>query len=191
MEQKRKEDLVNSDDIFKYQLLSRLQSDCEYYLGNGNRNKKQLWAEDEREQIEVMKLLYNSFGDENKPEWLSMTDIENYEKQMVVDITLEERYTEAMRMTGYDRIETPTDSMATVSFVFRTAPERRIDADGWEALGEELEGMRPILESDRAKYEDLIHPSGRIAYYTLNLEGSGMDSDLKPVTYSKDRKSVV
>ena len=55
MEQKRKEDLVNSDDIFKYQLLSRLQSDCEYYLGNGNRNKKQLWAEDEREQIEVMK----------------------------------------------------------------------------------------------------------------------------------------
>ena len=89
MEQKRKEDLVNSDDIFKYQLLSRLQSDCEYYLGNGNRNKKQLWAEDEREQIEVMKLLYNSFWDENKPEWLSMTDIENYEKQMVVDITLE------------------------------------------------------------------------------------------------------
>lgn len=33
MEQKRKEDLVNSDDIFKYQLLSRLQGDCEYYLG--------------------------------------------------------------------------------------------------------------------------------------------------------------
>lgn len=190
MEQKRKEDLVNSDDIFKYQLLSRLQGDCEYYLGNGNRNKKQLWAEDEREQIEVMKLLYNSFGDENKPEWLSMTDIENYEKQMVVDITLEERYTEAMRMTGYDRIETPTDSMATVSFVFRTAPERRIDADGWEALGEELEGMSPILESDRAKYEDLIHPSGRIAYYTLNLEGSGMDSDLKPVTYSNIKDAL-
>ena len=100
MEQKRKEDLVNSDDIFKYQLLSRLQSDCEYYLGNGNRNKKQLWAEDEREQIEVMKLLYNSFWDENKPEWLSMTDIENYEKQMVVDITLEERYTVRRHIVG-------------------------------------------------------------------------------------------
>lgn len=34
------------------------------------------------EHIEDMKKLYNSFPDERKPEWLSMEEIETYEKEM-------------------------------------------------------------------------------------------------------------
>lgn len=65
---------------YKYQLLSRLQMDCKYFLTHPN--EKHLWAENVSEHIEAMKTLYNSFSDKEKPEWLSMNDIEKYEKEM-------------------------------------------------------------------------------------------------------------
>lgn len=74
--------ILQSDDKFRYQLLSRLQMDCNYYLGYGNRNKKALWAESEEKQIEAMKELWNSFADDEKPEWLTWEDILNYEGEM-------------------------------------------------------------------------------------------------------------
>ena len=67
---------------FNYMLLDRLRTDCDYYLGNGNRNKKYLWAGDEKRQIEKMKELYNSFSDDNRPEWITLEEIEKYEKEM-------------------------------------------------------------------------------------------------------------
>lgn len=66
---------------FNNMLLGRLQADCEYYLGFGNRDKKRLWALDEIEQIEKMKELYAWLPE--KPEWISMEMIESYENQMV------------------------------------------------------------------------------------------------------------
>jgi hypothetical protein len=68
---------------FNYQLLDRLRSDCDYYLGYGNRYAKYLWAGNEAEQIEKMKELYNSFSDDKKPEWLTMDQILEYEKEMI------------------------------------------------------------------------------------------------------------
>lgn len=190
MEQERKDELLKRDETYRYQLLDRMRSDCEYYLGNGHRNYRQLWAEDEREQIEVMKLLYDSFPDGKKPEWLSRTDIENYEKQMLRGRTLEERYTEAMRLAGYERVAAPVDSMATVSFVLQADSDVEINVDGWAALGYALEEISPVYESDRAKFEELIHPQDRISYYTQNLGGSGEGSDLKPVAYPDIKKAL-
>ena len=69
---------------FNYMLLDRLKTDCDYYLGNGNRNKKYLWAGDEKKQIEKMKELYNSFSDDDKPEWITLENIEKYEKEMII-----------------------------------------------------------------------------------------------------------
>ena len=66
-----------------YQLLGRLQMDCDYYLGYGNRYEKHLWAGNVKDQIEKMKELYNSFADDEKPEWLTYDDILNYEKEMM------------------------------------------------------------------------------------------------------------
>lgn len=68
---------------FDYMMLSRLQTDCKYYLGNGNRNKENLWAGDEQKQINEMKKLYNKFVDDDKPEWLTYEQILDYEKSMV------------------------------------------------------------------------------------------------------------
>lgn len=75
--------LTNPKDRFNYQLLDRLRIDCEYYLGNGNRNVKHLWANNEKEQIEKMKELYNSFSDNGKPKWLTYEQILQYEKLMI------------------------------------------------------------------------------------------------------------
>lgn len=64
----------------EYMLLSRLQMDCNYYLGAGNRNSKHLWAGTPKEQIEKMKELYSKLV--VKPEWLSEKNISDYEKAM-------------------------------------------------------------------------------------------------------------
>lgn len=68
---------------FNYQMLDRLRSDCEYYLGYGNRYAKNLWAKDEQEQIDEMKKLHNSFPENEKPEWLTYEEILQYEKAMI------------------------------------------------------------------------------------------------------------
>lgn len=75
-------DILNYSDSFRYQLLSRLKSDIDYYLGNGNRNSKVLWAGSETEQIIVMKQLWNSFSHTEKPEWLTWYELLEYEKKI-------------------------------------------------------------------------------------------------------------
>lgn len=77
------EDILRRGDEFRYQLLDRLKQDCEYFLGNGNRAEKHLWAGNVKDQIQTMKDLYNSFSDDMKPEWISLEDINNYEKEMI------------------------------------------------------------------------------------------------------------
>lgn len=66
-----------------YMLLDRLRMDCEYYLGYGGRCKHQLWAQDEQKQIDKMRELYNILPE--KPEWITMEDIDNYAEQMGVN----------------------------------------------------------------------------------------------------------
>jgi len=68
---------------FDYQMLGRLQSDCDYYLGYGNRYAKNLWAGNEADQIAKMKELWSSFAEDQKPEWLTWEQILQYEKEMI------------------------------------------------------------------------------------------------------------
>ena len=68
---------------FRYRLLDRMQGDCEYYLGNGNKQLKYLWANSVPEQIAYMRALYNSFHGNDIPEWISLMDIDEYEKKML------------------------------------------------------------------------------------------------------------
>lgn len=82
MEQTKIEELVEKSEIFRYQLLSRLKTDCDYYLGYGNRQPNCLWAKSETGQIEMMKILYDSFPEDKRPEWLSEADIRGYAAKM-------------------------------------------------------------------------------------------------------------
>ena len=79
----RKERITEANqDEYNYMLLDRLKQDCEYYLGNGNRNAKYLWAGNEDGQIAEMRKIYNQLKE--KPEWLILDDINNYAKEMGV-----------------------------------------------------------------------------------------------------------
>jgi hypothetical protein len=73
-------DFLKHDESFRYRLLSRLQNDCEYFLGWGNRCAKHLWSGNVKDHIKDMKALYNSLKE--KPEWLSWEQILKFEKEM-------------------------------------------------------------------------------------------------------------
>ena len=76
---------LESEPKYRYMLLSRMKQDCEYYFGNGNKNPNNLCASNERDQIDEMKALWNSFSDEDKPEWLTWEEILDYENRMCGD----------------------------------------------------------------------------------------------------------
>lgn len=83
---------MQNDYTFAYSLLDRLRQDCEYYIGNGNRNEKHLWAGDVISQIKKMIELYEMLP--AKPEWLTEDEIKTYryvmthdtEKEMLDDV---------------------------------------------------------------------------------------------------------
>lgn len=79
------------DDRFRYMLLDRMRSDCDYFLGNGQIYGNHLWAENVTDQIGYMKALWNSFPEDGKPEWLTMEQILNYEKEMLALLAAKSR----------------------------------------------------------------------------------------------------
>ena len=64
----------------EYELLYRLKSDCDYFLGNGDGFEGHLWAGSIDKQIAKMRELYDQL--EEKPEWLTSEDIDRYEEEM-------------------------------------------------------------------------------------------------------------
>ena len=82
-----KEEFLNKypDEQFRYMLLDRMRSDCEYFINASNCNPdalKFLWASEGAEaQIAYMRYLWESF--ENKPTWLTKHKIDEYEAIMV------------------------------------------------------------------------------------------------------------
>lgn len=82
-------EILNSPDEFRYQMLDRLRADCDYFLSYGNRHNKYLWAGNPAGQIKLMRDIYNSFADDKKPEWLTPAEIDEYERLMVPQMTTE------------------------------------------------------------------------------------------------------
>lgn len=76
------EDYQNTrEDTFHYMFLSRLQSDCEYFLGYGNGSESVLPSKNIETHISLMKEIWEKLP--VKPEWLSYEEIEDYEKRML------------------------------------------------------------------------------------------------------------
>lgn len=71
----------SKDEKYPYMMLSRLKSDCDYYLGAGNKADKHLWALNPKDQIAYMRAIYDRL--EEKPEWLTSEQIDEYEKKMI------------------------------------------------------------------------------------------------------------
>lgn len=73
---------LNYDLNFKLQLLARMKSDCEYYLDGGNKQVKYLWSGAVDDQIADMKELLFSIRPEERPDWLTLFDIEIFSGKM-------------------------------------------------------------------------------------------------------------
>lgn len=66
----------------QYMMLDRLRCDCDFYLGYGNRNTRNLWWGSPQAHIENMKKRWLEFADNEKPQWLTWGQILEYERQM-------------------------------------------------------------------------------------------------------------
>ena len=67
---------------FQYMMLSRMQSDCEYFLGYGNRSVTILSESNPQQHINRMKELWEGLPSDGKPEWLTWEQLLNYEKEL-------------------------------------------------------------------------------------------------------------
>lgn len=74
--------VLAQDERFRYQLLDRMRSDCEYYLNNDHISSNRLWAGSAKSQIEVMIAIWNSFPEDGKPQWLTWRQIEKLKADM-------------------------------------------------------------------------------------------------------------
>ena len=72
--------LQHSDEKFPYMLLDRMKADCEYFINSCNCRKsaeKFLWANEGIDaHIQYMKYIWELLYE--KPEWLTMSQIEAY-----------------------------------------------------------------------------------------------------------------
>lgn len=110
--------LKGSGPEFAYMMLDRMRSDCEYYLGNGNRFAGHLWAGNEKDHIAYMKTIWERFPEGEKPEWLTYDKILEYEGKMCgVEVFFTfgswEKYPFEM---GYISITAPSLKMAFEEF---------------------------------------------------------------------------
>lgn len=120
-----------NDNEYNYMLLSRLKSDCEYFLGNGNRYEKHLWAGNVDDQIAKMKELYNKLPE--KPEWLTMEDIENYEKEMKQDKKTESKFDKSQAVLSLDNYHSMgiivSDDGSTVQYMYSNDEDSVYESD--------------------------------------------------------------
>ena len=73
---------LNGDNKFRYMMLGRLQSDCKYVLGAAEGDTRHLWVKNDiKTHCALMRELYKSLPEE--PDWVSLEDIDNYEKEML------------------------------------------------------------------------------------------------------------
>lgn len=75
---------LNESSEHQYMMLSRLKSDCEYYVGRyGHGLERTLYTQDVESHIQLMKDRWNALPEDGKPMWLSMQDILDYESVML------------------------------------------------------------------------------------------------------------
>lgn len=73
--------ILNNSAQFRYMMLSRFVGDTKYYLANG-RSERTLWSGNAAEHADNMVRLYDSFSEDEKPEWLTKSELDRYVKEL-------------------------------------------------------------------------------------------------------------
>ena len=77
------EPFVRHPREFDYTMLGRYEADCKYFLGNGNGYEGHLYFKSVERHCDEMEKLWNSFADDEKPEWLTLEQIHEYREKML------------------------------------------------------------------------------------------------------------
>lgn len=143
-------------DSYKYMLLDRLRTDCGYYLGNGNRNSNTLWGGSVAAHLDAMRALYESFPEDDRPEWLTMEQIEDYAAQMI----------KREPTDGAEPSQLWNHSTVFQWLVYKTAP----DMDGGKLVAGFIERRAAI---DYLNYVKLLDRNGGQYYLKEYCEAMG------------------
>ena len=74
--------ITESSEKYRCELLNRLCTDCDYFIGYGDRHIKHLWAGNVSDHIEAMRIIYDSFANDKKPKWITLDQIKKYGEEM-------------------------------------------------------------------------------------------------------------
>lgn len=77
------EPFVRHPREFDYMMLDRYRTDCEYFLGYGYGYEGHLYFKSVEKHCDEMEKLWNSFADNEKPEWLTLEQIHEYREKML------------------------------------------------------------------------------------------------------------
>lgn len=77
-----KNEVLNQSNEFKSQKLSKLQCDCLEFLGCGNCCETGLLSNNLDNHIQAMKIIYESFDEQDTPVWINNEMIDLYKDQM-------------------------------------------------------------------------------------------------------------
>ena len=164
-------DYKQHDKKFQFQLLDRMRQDCEYFLGNGNRQEKFLWAGNVDDQIKAMRDLQSRLN----PEWLSKEDIDRYESQMKDGKKLDEA-TDKLEESEYANVDTNPFRLVRQGdgciALQRKLPNGRIERAGLFDSDEKEEALNKLAEINGVKQ---IDESSIVDRYSKPLE-----KDVKP-----------
>jgi hypothetical protein len=148
-------DVTSRDEQFRYQLLSRMKQDCDYFLGNGNRHEGGLWAGNAKDQVAVMRALWDSVPE--KPEWLTNEQLDNCaEKMTTPEKSIQDRLadvkTELLVLTDmYGLQYTPVILPQRVFVTDDNHPDGEVSYGNATVMGSDVELYDSILDSYDAR----------------------------------------
>ena len=127
-----------------YRMLGRLKQNCEYFLGYGAGNEDALYYKNVAAHCDAMEKLWNSFSEADKPEWLSMEDINEY-RHIMTKALMEKN-------SNYSgTIDEPLVNISDFEYDEDGYLHFSVEADGWE-----LEGLYRIYDPDNGDSMTLI-----------------------------------
>lgn len=105
----------------------------------------------------------DSFGFTGIPDFTKALEEAVLSKDNIgIDIlTLQERYTEAMRLAGYCLADEPPTGAPDVLVFIDMETGLFVGFDDWTKVGMKLERLHPVNEGNRERFESLIHPQER------------------------------
>jgi len=109
-------------------LLGRMKSDCDYYLGCGQRDASVLWVKDVKGHLLTMRQFYESL--ENKPDFLSEVVLKEYERKMLPEVGhLKEKADEKGNFKDWEHSEKTVYEESSGKIFTLTQPDRLLEED--------------------------------------------------------------